>query len=97
MAVVVVTRADNFAEQLYSQNCLVCHAEDGKGAMPGIPDLQESRAWSTLTEQELLARLKQGIQTPGSVMMMPPKGGNPDLTDDNLREIIRYMREAFLK
>ena len=63
--------------------------------MPGVLDLKEDKGWSTEDEQSLLARLKQGIQKPGGNFNMPAKGGNPNLTDDDLKKIIRYMRKSF--
>lgn len=84
-------------EQLYMQNCMVCHADDGSGAMPGVADLTENKAWSTIEEGSLLAKLKNGIQKKGATMSMPAKGGNPDLTDDDLKRIIHYMRQTFIK
>lgn len=93
----VVLHAENKGERLYVQSCVICHADDGTGAMPGVPNLIENRAWSIVPEKELLDRLKQGIQTPGATMAMPPKGGNPKLSDKELMEIITYMRATFLK
>ena len=84
-------------ESLYLQNCMVCHADDGTGAMPGVPDLEGNRAWSTMDKIKLLTRLKQGIQKSDASIGMPAKGGNPDLTDKDLNEIINYMRQSFLK
>ena len=84
-------------EKLYTQNCMVCHADDGTGAMPGVFDLAENKAWSTIDGQSLLEKLKKGIQREGTIMNMPAKGGNPNLTDKDLKEIINYMRQSFLK
>lgn len=89
--------AGMLSEQLYMRNCMVCHADDGSGAMPGVSDLSENKAWSTIDEGSLLVKLKNGIQIQGATMSMPAKGGNPDLTDDDLRGIIRYMRQTFIK
>ena len=83
-------------EELYMKNCMVCHAYDGRGAMPGILDLEQERGWSLIEENVLVNRLKQGIQKKGRVSM-PPQGGNPNLTDSDLKKIIRYMRQEFLK
>ena len=84
-------------ENLYMQNCMVCHADDGTGAMPGVLSLETNRAWSTIDEIKLLTRLKQGIQKSDASISMPAKGGNPNLTDKELKEIIYYMRQSFLK
>ena len=72
--------AVTLGEELYMKNCMVCHADDGSGAMPGVVDLDENKAWSTIDEKILINRLKQGIQKPGAAISMPAKGGNPDLT-----------------
>jgi len=82
-------------ELLYTRNCMVCHAEDGSGAMPGVSDLTENKTWLTIEEEHLLAKLKNGIQKEGAIISMPAKGGNPDLTDSDLKGIIRYMRQKF--
>jgi len=98
--VFIYTTAVNSAprgENLYMHNCMVCHAADGTGAMPGVPDLEENSAWSTMNEIKLLTRLKQGIQKSDANIGMPAKGGNLDLTDKDLNEIIKYMRQSFLK
>ena len=89
--------ADGAGESLYMKNCMVCHADDGSGAMPGVSDLTENKTWSAIDERSLLAKLKQGIQKQGASMSMPAKGGNPDLTDDELKGIIHYMRKTFFK
>ena len=82
-------------EQLYLQNCLVCHADDGSGAMPGVTDLAENQNWSTMPVEMLIARIKEGIALPGTTVTMPPNGGNPDLTDSDLKLIVNYMRAEF--
>ena len=89
--------AGSHGENLYLQNCMVCHADDGSGAMPGVSDLTENKAWSVIDEGSLLVKLKKGIQKQGATMNMPAKGGNPNLTDKDLKEIINYMRQSFLK
>ncbi len=93
----IAVNAASRGENLYLQNCMVCHADDGSGAMPGIFDLTENKIWSAIDERSLLAKLKKGIQREGAIMNMPAKGGNPDLTDDDLKGIIHYMRKTFIK
>lgn len=89
--------AQTSGQQLYMQNCMVCHADDGSGGMPGVADLTENRNWSTISEEKLLERIKQGIALPGAAVTMPPNGGNPDLSDSDLKLIIKYMRMEFTK
>lgn len=89
--------AGTSGEDLYLQNCMACHAYDGRGAMPGVLDFRESQTWPKLDDPALLLLLKEGIQKQESTVGMPAKGGNPDLTDNELKKIIRYMRKTFNK
>jgi len=101
MGLILLTSTSLHAESrggnLFLQNCAVCHAADGGGTMPGVPDLAGSPFWSKQSDKEVLERVKQGIQTPGAAIAMPPKGGNAKLSDNELLEIISYMRAAFSK
>ncbi|MBI1425120.1 MAG: c-type cytochrome [Gammaproteobacteria bacterium] len=89
--------AQSPGEKLFLQNCAVCHAADGGGAMPGVQDLAGSPTWTKHSDKEILTLVKQGIQKPGAAIAMPPKGGNARLADNELMEIISYMRAAFSK
>ena len=83
-------------ETKYQQACLACHGADAKG-MPNLgKDLTTSEFVKGQTNAELLAFVKVGrsasdpLNTQG--IDMPPKGGNPALTDDDLMNIIAYIR-----
>ena len=83
-------------EELYQQNCSSCHGEDAKG-LPNLGrDLTTSEFVHSNSDQELLAFVKEGrsIDDPDNTtgVAMPPKGGNPALTDDQLLDIIAYIR-----
>lgn len=93
----ISVKAESTGEKLYMNNCMVCHAADGSGAMPGVIDLDKNRTWAMVESKILLKKLKRGIRTPGARLSMPAKGGNPDLTDNDLNKIIHYMRQSFLK
>lgn len=85
--------SETSGEQVYIQNCMVCHGDDGSGAMPGVPDLRANRSWMAVPAQQLIKHIKQGIQSPGAAVTMPPKGGNPALSDEELSAVIDYMRK----
>jgi mono/diheme cytochrome c family protein len=83
-------------EQLFQQSCSACHAMDGTG-VPGLgKDLTTSAFTQSLSDEELLAFTKEGrpVGHPDNTtgIDMPPKGGNPALTDAQLLDIIAYMR-----
>ncbi len=73
-------------EKVVAGTCIKCHGQGINGA----PILGNKKMWAK--------RLIQGEDilvehaTNGFAMgMMPPKGGNPDLTDEDIRYAVRYM------
>jgi len=49
-------------------------------------------AYSTAS---LFTHIKNGFQSRGRIAAMPPKGGNPALTDADIRNVIAYLRRTF--
>lgn len=76
--------------ELFVQNCARCHGPAGQGA------LQTSAFVADRSDAELIAFLRAGrrsddpLNTTG--VAMPPKGGNPALTDEQLTDIVAYIR-----
>jgi len=94
---VAIAAADNTAGQaVYDQTCAACHGEDGEGTMPGVPDLTAGNSVLRKPVSELVRNTMMGVRSPGSRMGMPPKGGNPALTKEEITSAIRYMRAAFM-
>lgn len=91
----VVSEAGLSGGEIYASTCIACHGSDGKGALPGVSDLAERIARSG--DDVLFQRITQGYQTPGSPMAMPPRGGNSNLTDADVRRVIEYIRQEFGK
>lgn len=82
---------------VYKQSCVACHGANGKGAIPGAPDFTSARGPLKRSDAVLLQRIINGYQSPGSPMAMPPRGGNPKLTDGDLRKVLNYIRYKFGK
>ena len=83
-------------KKLFEQTCSACHGKDAKG-LPNLgKDLTTSEFVKGLSDDELLAFIKKGrpVSDPANTtgVDMPPKGGNPALTDDQLRAIIAFIR-----
>lgn len=77
---------------IYLKTCYVCHGDDGSGNMPGVSDLSKNTRLFIEPEITLIARIKNGI--PGSSgVSMPPKGGNPDLSDEQLKSVLHYIKQ----
>jgi len=80
----------------YATTCVACHGADAKGVQGLGKDLTTSEFVRTKTNEELLAFVLTGrpssdpLNTTG--IDMPPKGGNPALTETDLKNIIAYLR-----
>jgi disulfide bond formation protein DsbB len=83
-------------EQLFAGTCAACHGPTGEGISGLGKDLTASEFVIGKADQELLDFVKVGrdpsdpLNTTG--IGMPPKGGNPALDDEDLQNIISYLR-----
>ena len=78
-------------EAVYNSTCKTCHAT----GLMNAPKFGDKAAWA--------ARLSKGIATleanaikgfKGDKGIMPPKGGNPKLSDDDVKAGVAYMLNA---
>ena len=83
-------------EELYNQVCISCHGPDGEGIEGLGKPFSTSEFVANHSDQELLEFIKQGrpISDPENTtgVDMPPKGGNPALTDQEILDIVAYIR-----
>jgi len=82
-------------KDIYAGTCIACHGADGKGALPGTPDFGRADGPLAKSDVELMQNILSGYQSPGSPMPMPPKGGNPALTESGIAAVIQYLRDTF--
>lgn len=87
--------AEADGQAVYNQTCIACHGADGEGAIPGVADLTANDGPLSKGDAELLSNITNGFKSPDSIMMMPAKGGNPALSDAELRAALDYIREQF--
>jgi len=80
---------------VYGQTCIACHGPKGQGAIPGVTDFTADDGPLSKPDAELEANISNGFQTPGAMMAMPPKGGNPGLTADDIKAVLAYIRVEF--
>jgi len=71
-------------DAVYNGACVACHA----AGVAGAPKLDDKSAWET--------RVGQGIDGLVSSVLngknaMPPKGGNPSLSEQEIRNAVEYM------
>ena len=80
----------------FDGTCSACHGPDAKGLTGLGKDLTGSTFAKGLSDTDLIAFLKKGrpASDPANTTKvdMPPKGGNPALTDQDLTDIVVYLR-----
>ena len=83
-------------KQIYSQICIACHGPEAKGVQGLGKDLTTSTFVAEKSDVEMVDFLKVGrdpsdpLNTTG--VAMPPKGGNPALSDQDLLDIVAFVR-----
>jgi mono/diheme cytochrome c family protein len=81
-------------EKLYRDKCVICHGKDGKGNGPGATafsprpaDFNSAGFWQRMNDEKIANTIRNGHG------MMPPF----DLTSDQIKAIIDYLKQAFKK
>lgn len=82
-------------KEIYNQTCTACHGADGKGVLPGVPAFTQAGGPLRKSDAMLIKHITEGFQSPDSPMAMPAKGGNPGLTDSDMRATLNYIRKQF--
>ena len=75
-------------KKIYNGMCVACH---GAG-VAGAPRVGDKGAWAERIDKgatTLYANAINGVQ--GSSGVMPAKGGNPALSDDEIKAVVDYM------
>ena len=75
-------------KSIYDHSCKMCH-DSGMG---GTPKISDKNAWEDRLAGGLDYLVKSAIEgKQGYSGMMPPRGGNPKLSDQQVREAVSYM------
>lgn len=82
-------------KEVYEGTCIACHGESGKGDIPGAPNFTKANGPLSKADTELLTNIIEGYESPGSDMPMPAKGGDEDLSDEDIEAVLAYIRNEF--
>lgn len=86
---------------VFEGTCVSCHGPDAKG-LPGLgKDLTTSEFVSQQTDKQLVDFIKKGrpANDPANTnkVDMPPRGGNPALSDNDLANVVAFVRSIHQK
>jgi len=71
-------------KKVYDTTCMLCHAT----GVAGAPKFGDKAAWAPHLAHGMDALLQSALKGKGA---MPPKGGNPSLSDDDVRAAVVFM------
>ena len=80
---------------IYAKACASCHAANGHGMLPGAPDFTKKGGVMTKSHAALEDHIIHGFKSPNSRAAMPPRGGKPGLTDQDMKDVHAYLHKAF--
>lgn len=91
MAAGVASAQDSKA--LYETNCKKCHGAEGKGdtvmgKKNGAKDYSDPKVQDALKDDVAFKSLKEGLKKDDKTLMQPVK----DMTDDQIKDLVKYMR-----
>lgn len=81
------------AKELYNQECKKCHGVDGKGdtkmgKKTGAKDYSDPKVQAEMKDDKAFKVIKEGLKEGDKVLMKPSE----DLTDEQIKALIAYMR-----
>lgn len=75
------------ADQVYNSVCMACHDTGAAGA----PKRGDAAAWAPRITQGIATLYEHSLT---GIRGMPAKGGNPNLSDDEVKSAVDYIVEA---
>ncbi len=83
-------------EDVFAGTCAACHGPDARGIEGLGKDLHSNAFVAERSDAEMVDFIKEGrpagdpLNTTG--VDMPPKGGNPSLDDQDLYDVVAFLR-----
>lgn len=82
--------------KIFATACVACHGPEGKGVQGLGKDLTTSEWVAQQSDEQLVEFIKVGrdagdaLNTTG--VAMPPKGGNPAMSEQEIADIVAFVR-----
>lgn len=82
--------------ELFRDNCTLCHGSGARGKSGVAASLIGNPTFRELSDRELVELIVQGIPSShprnDTGVPMPPKGGHPELTEEQIGAIVGHLR-----
>ena len=83
-------------EQIFMTTCATCHGQDGKGIKGLGKSLVDSEFVHKASDEQMVQMIAKGRDAKDPLnstgVAMPPNGGNAALTENDLRDVVAYVR-----
>jgi len=83
-------------QKVFGRVCATCHGQDAKGLPRLGKGLLDNEFVQSQSDQELVEFLKKGRAATHPLnetgVDMPPRGGDPSITDEDLQNVVAYVR-----
>ncbi|MDI5935215.1 c-type cytochrome [Halomonas kalidii] len=89
LAFAAIAQAEPDGEAIYNQACMACHMTGAAGA----PIKDDEAAWAPRLEQGMETLYDHAIN---GFQAMPPKGGQMNLSDEEVKAAVDFMLEPML-
>ncbi len=81
---------------IFGRICATCHGKDAKGLPKLGKNLLANEFTASLSDQELIDFMKTGRPATHPLnetgVDMPPKGGDPSISDEDLANVVAFLR-----
>lgn len=82
-------------EKIYQEGtCVACHGKKGRGKLPGVPKFSKKGGVLSKPHELISKYIKEG-RSSGGPLSMPPKGGMPNLSDEDIEDVHAYLHHTF--
>lgn len=81
------SETSSVGKTIYEANCKMCHGNKAIGA----PVLGDKDAWAKVVKQGMKKVYHNALN---GINAMPPKGGHPDISDEDIKKTVDYMVES---
>jgi cytochrome c len=87
----VAAHADNGLELARKSGCLTCHSVDGPKVGPSYKAVAAKYRGQPGAEARLIAKVTRGGSGAWGMMPMPAKGGNANLSDEDIKKLVKWI------